>query len=243
MGRNPVQVDTAMTDVMPILVLPIATVTALKLLHYGITTKSFAEIAPLLIVQLNSVFVWTTQGMYIFYRVTDDTSFKQLTIHIMLGISINLGPMNTFFYTWRFLDSLESEQSETTKKACSVFKYLSLIVVPAMYLSLYFAIALVGAKFSKLYYEDGNYQYYKLFQVYGYWSTITNIAACFIMGLVVRFVNLITKKPKDMPETIQDNIMQEQVKMNLIVTLSHIAIIVAYTLVLFINDNFSLKLP
>lgn len=63
------------------------------------------------------------------------------------------------------------------------------------------------------------------------------------MGLVVRFVNLITKKPKDMLETIQDNIMQEQVKMNLIVTLSHIAIIVAYTLVLFINDNFSLKLP
>jgi hypothetical protein len=31
--------------------------------------------------------------------------------------------------------------------------------------------------------------------------------------------------------------------MNLIVTLSHIAIIVAYTLVLFINDNFFFKLP
>ena len=51
---------------------------------------------------------------------------------------------------------------------------------------------------------------YFLFKVLGYWTTITNILCCVILGFVIRFVQQITKQPLDFAVTLQSEELQEK---------------------------------
>ena len=81
-----------------------------------------------------------------------------------------------------------------------------------------------------------------LFKLIGYWTTFTNIVCCVILGLVVRFVRKITREPLQYAASLQNEDLQEKVGLNIFVTIAHIVIIFAYTVVLFVGDDFESKL-
>lgn len=68
MGHNPAQVDYGIWQVMPMLVLPISLSTGAFLVYYAWTRQRFIEILPLLIIQINSLFVWFCTGYYWYYN-------------------------------------------------------------------------------------------------------------------------------------------------------------------------------
>jgi sterol desaturase/sphingolipid hydroxylase (fatty acid hydroxylase superfamily) len=77
----------------------------------------------------------------------------------------------------------------------------------------------------------------------GYWTSFFNICSCVVLGLVIQFVRKLTRQPIEKLKSLEAaSVVQKKVKMNLLVTASHIVVVVAYTLVLFLSDNF-VKLP
>ncbi|MFM7857828.1 MAG: hypothetical protein ACKO96_39375, partial [Flammeovirgaceae bacterium] len=95
------------------------------------------------------------------------------------------------------------------KKICRVFKLGSIVLVPLVYFVLFFVLILTLAKASDEFYLS-NYGLvnklddigYLLFKVLGYWTTITNVLCCLILGLVIRFVQKITKQPLELAVTL-----------------------------------------
>lgn len=77
-----------------------------------------------------------------------------------------------------------------------------------------------------------------VFKALGYWTTLTNIASCVILGLVIKFVRKLTEMPIDLTFSVQSDELQDKVKLNVLVTTIHIALISVYTVVLFVGDNF-----
>lgn len=148
------------------------------------------------------------------------------------------------------MDTLEHEYQGAKKKICRVFKLVSIVLVPVVYFVLFFILILTLAKASDEFYLS-NYGLqnkfddigYFLFKVLGYWTTITNILCCVILGFVIRFVQKITKQPLDFAVTLQSEELQEKVGLNIFVTIAHIVIISAFTAVLFFGDNFASELP
>jgi len=110
------------------------------------------------------------------------------------------------------LESLEQDYQGGKKKICRVFKLISIILVPVVYFGLFFLLIFTLAKASDEFYLQ-NYGLnnklddlgYLLFKVLGYWTTITNIICCVILGLVIRFVKKITKQPLDFAVTLQSD--------------------------------------
>ncbi len=111
---DPLRVNFGMAQVMPILVIPMTATTAAMLIHYGITKKCFTDILPLLVIQLNSSFIWTISGCYWIYipYLRAQTSVSHLEMFLLYSFTnaIILDPINTSLYTWRFLDTFEQEQ-------------------------------------------------------------------------------------------------------------------------------------
>lgn len=63
---------------MPILVIPIAFLSACKLFHHAWIEKCWLELLPLILIELNTVFMWTCKIFAVFdiNRNYDQTSFK-----------------------------------------------------------------------------------------------------------------------------------------------------------------------
>lgn len=64
----------------------------------------------------------------------------------MLHGAINIEPVNIFMYTWRFLETLESEQKGGTKLMIRWLRLVSVWLVPVVYLSLGVALLILNAK-------------------------------------------------------------------------------------------------
>jgi hypothetical protein len=160
-----------------------------------------------------------------------------------------LEPLNNFLYTWTFLETLEHNYQGGKKKFCRVFKIVSIILVPFVYFVVFFSLLLVVAK-ADMEQVRRNYGLATkfddlsavLFKVLGYWTTFTNIVCCAILGLVIRFVKKITRDPLKFAASLQSEELEEKVGLNIFVTVAHIVIIFAYTVVLFVGDNFESKL-
>ena len=130
----------------------------------------------------------------------------------MLNGSIFLEPINTFLYTWNFLETLQRDSEGSWQSAIKNFRTVSLYFVPLIYVSLYSALVIVWSKFL-LNKEEGNQTEYdeslsdakKIFSTIGYYSTFTNVLSCVIMGFVVRFV----KKQTQLPVRPNNNLQYE----------------------------------
>ena len=130
----------------------------------------------------------------------------------MLNGSIFLEPINTFLYTWNFLETLQRDSEGRWQSAINIFRTVSLYFVPLIYVSLYSALVIVWSKFL-LNKEEGNQTEYdeslsvakKIFSTIGYYSTFTNVLSCVIMGFVVRFV----KKQTQLPVRPNNNLQYE----------------------------------
>jgi hypothetical protein len=100
------------------------------------------------------------------------------------------------------LESLEQEKKGWSRKGCRFFRLSSIFLVPTVYLLLFGFLTTYLAKADlELNRSDpGLYQQFDdisivLFKVLGYWTTITNITSCVILGLVIQFVRKITRQP------------------------------------------------
>ena len=154
MGFRAQQVDFSVWQVMPILTLPIAFFTAIFLVYFGWKKKKLVQILPLLAIQINSIFVWacTLSFWYALWLLTNrairfrETTLAQNVLFFLFDFAIMLEPMNSFLYTWTFLDTLENEKTGRAKKGCRAFRLTSIIIVPAVYLILFWTLIFFLAK-------------------------------------------------------------------------------------------------
>lgn len=77
---------------------------------------------------------------------------KNEAIKSILNGSIFLEPMNTFLYTWSFLDTINQGYSDKIRKSIVLFRNASLYTVPVIYLGLYIALVEIWSHF--LLYKD-----------------------------------------------------------------------------------------
>ena len=249
MGGSPSRVTFGINQVIPILVLPIAICSAVKLIHYGVTQRCFTQILPLLIIQVNSIFIWICQGyffLYVPYVSIQTPSFKNQAIYSMLNGSIFLEPINTFLYTWNFLETLQQDSQGRWLTTVKLSRQVSLYFIPFAYVTLYTSLVIVWSKFL-LTKDQGNQKEYdesltvakKIFSTIGYFSTFTNVLSCVIMGFVVRYVKQQTQISIHRSNNLQsqDENKDQRVQMNIMVTAMHITMIVAYTIISILNDN------
>lgn len=191
---------------MAVLVLPIALTLLIFVIWRGIKNRNFVEGLPLFIIQLNSVYVWTC---VIFLQIgwhkygncyqqhIKGNAFAQGAVFNLLFGSLNLEPLNLFLYTWRFLDTLEREETnKTRKKMYHWFARISIWIFPFIFLALFCNTVIFYGKYT----ESVNPQcgapvmidkYYNLaysmLKGIGVFSTILNCLSCVIMILIVRF--------------------------------------------------------
>ena len=136
-------VNFGMWQVMPLLVVPIVFATIVKLIHYGWSRSRLLDMTTFVAVQITSLYVWSCTGLFWLYyqpATQNQLNFSQWNFCCLFSNAINIEPINTFLYTWRFLEALESAQKNGVKKFIFYFKRISVIVVPSVYLILYMAL-------------------------------------------------------------------------------------------------------
>ena len=104
-----------------------------------------------------TLFMWFCLGYCWLYQPImrlNSTSFKDQLIFSVLHGAINIEPVNIFMYTWRFLETLESEQKGHLKSATKWFRVISVWLIPIVYLYLGVTLLIYNAKSAVAMYED-----------------------------------------------------------------------------------------
>jgi hypothetical protein len=202
MGNAPLNTELGISQVLPLLVVPVAFCSALQLIHHSLKYSRFQETFSLLFVALNTVFMWFCLGynwLYFPIMELNSTDFKDQIIITVLHGAINIEPVNIFMYIWRFLETLENEQSGKRLTALHWFRVVSIWVVPLVYIGLGLTLMTYNSQSAVAYFEGNSdlATHYsdlegRVYRVLGYWSTITNLIACAIMFLVIQHVRKIT---------------------------------------------------
>ena len=65
-------VESGISDVMPILVIPVAFCSACKLCLHAQRERCWLELFPLIIIELNTIYMWTCKGFAVFDVVNRD---------------------------------------------------------------------------------------------------------------------------------------------------------------------------
>jgi hypothetical protein len=91
--------------------------------------------------------------LYYHTEKLNSTSFTDQLLLSMLHGAINIEPVNIFMYTWRFLETLESEQKGSLRQATKWFRIISVWLVPLVYLALGVALLLANANSAVAFYE------------------------------------------------------------------------------------------
>lgn len=160
--------------------------------------------------------------------------------------SILLEPISTFLYTWRFLDSLDYEHQGTKKALFKRTRIVLVFLVPLVYFGLYLTVVELTTK-QDLLFEKGEFEaglvfsskYRKLMKAVGYWTSFVNFFSCAVLGLVIQYVCKLTKQPIEQLSHFEAaNSVNEKLKLNFLVTSSHIVLVTAYTILIFFSDNF-----
>lgn len=137
------------------------------------------------------------------FRLPDSTALKSREAANFLAFTYYLLPINTFLYSWRYMDSLTQETKGKAKSGCLAFKWLSVIIVPALGVSLYISYVSLQNEwyyyFSVQQFEEARIKI-KLAQSFldalAYWNMATNLLSCLMMGLVIRFAYRLTQTTK-----------------------------------------------
>jgi hypothetical protein len=69
-----------------------------------------------------------------------------LATELLMALAIYIDPINSFIYTWRFLQSLEEGYTGISMHATKVFRVTSIWIIPVVTISLYISLVLVEAK-------------------------------------------------------------------------------------------------
>jgi hypothetical protein len=121
-----------------------------------------------------------------------------------------LEPINIFFYTWRFIETLERE--EENAKAKMFYHWISLgsiLLFPLAYYGIFASFVIEYSKTEVLLYElktnVADHYYHvqsELMVTLGYISLVSNLFSCLIMALTVRLLNKMTKCVKYAREAV-----------------------------------------
>ncbi len=143
-----------------LLVWPLSLITLIALGWRCYWECRLLQALPLLATQLNSTLIWACLGAYeigYFNLQINGThiqkdgylSLRNVTIDYFLFSLIYLEPLNLFLYTWRFLSELEQSFSEPAAK--TFFKWfarISILIVPAAFISIVTAFIVEGSRFN-----------------------------------------------------------------------------------------------
>jgi hypothetical protein len=164
--------------------------------------------------------------------------FRVHTISSMLANAFILDPVNVFLYTWQFLPTLETEESNTTmSKIYRWYRKISIWIVPAAFVGIFVALEIVYGRVYQ-YYLTGNavegFYWFNisvaLIKTVGYMTTIVNFISCAILLLTIRHAY------KQTQQSAEFDIENER-QLNTIVTVSHVTIILGSTITAFFKDN------
>ncbi len=160
-----------------------------------------------------------------------------------MGTALYLEPLNLFFYTWRFLATLESEEDNRLLKR--VYRFVSLfsiIVLPSVFIGVYVAFVILYARAVSYLDEEKTvlaakfYQkYLKIDETLGYLQLTCNLFACVVLVLVIRLVNKMTKVVGYGLQTVE-----KERRFNQTMTLAHIGLVLGYTVVSIMAFNIKL---
>ena len=109
-----------MLFVVSLLVWPVSTVSLFVLGYKSYSSKTLMDSFVLLLSQMNSAFIWISIACYMIgtFRLKINgshslsgpyASYKNDEVRDIFDTVMTLVPLNIFFYTWRFLATLEQE--------------------------------------------------------------------------------------------------------------------------------------
>jgi hypothetical protein len=220
--------------------------------------KNYLEILPLLVIELNTVFMWTCVGyvevgLYVNNGSDKDfikgSEFRQGAIIELLGAAINLEALNIFLYIWRFLGTLERNAlNACVKRSYYWFAVLTGVAVPLIYYGLFTTLVISFGYYSKYRYapighrDQAELEHWGhvcdiIVSTFGYLTACTNCLACMVMALVVLLVHKITRATATGHTTVQTRGIKGQERMNTLVTGVHIVLILVYTVISILKYN------
>lgn len=86
-----------------ILALPVAVSALGRIIYFGIARKiNVFETITLLVLELNSIFMWVCNLQAPFYTIKIDSK-QSYAIYNMFYSAQYIAPVTTFLYSWRFL--------------------------------------------------------------------------------------------------------------------------------------------
>ncbi len=147
---------------VPLLVVPVSLTTLIALWWRCYRERRLLQALPLLATQLNSAFIWAClAALHVGHfnvningtQIQNDgyNSLRNFMIDSFLFNLIYLEPLNLFLYTWRFLSELEQSVSKPVAKTfLKWFARISIILIPAAFISIVTAFIVEDARF--LYY-------------------------------------------------------------------------------------------
>ncbi len=137
---------------MAALNVPIALCGVVRVASSAYKNKNYLEMLPLLVIELNTVFMWTCIGYYQIGSYLDKVNggtfikgseFRQGAISELLGDANTLEPINIFLYSWRFLATLERHAfNACVKRFYRWFAVIAGFAIPLIYYGLFAALVI-----------------------------------------------------------------------------------------------------
>ena len=97
-------------------------------------------------IQILTLYVWFCIAFGYLYQIQDNTCLKQQFINSMLGNTLSLEPLNSFFYTWRCLDGIQSTKKGISNTILKIFRLITIILIPLVNGGLYLFFSFYDAK-------------------------------------------------------------------------------------------------
>jgi hypothetical protein len=139
-----------MKFIMSLLVLPLDISALGRIIYFGAKREvSWFEAATLIIIELNSIFMWLCNLYDWFYNV-NPFSHRSEFIYTTLLEAQFIAPVTTFLYAWRFLYPIENELRGRAKTWCKWFRLISGFIMPLVTWGLFVAIIITLANYEWL---------------------------------------------------------------------------------------------
>jgi len=108
----------SLARVMPLLVVPIALSTLVMILVFQHKRKNFTESLPFIIMQVNTIFSWTSTGWQFIYNPVFgpfgcNYSYSNYFLPNLFGKAYMVDSLGIFIYTWVFLDAVVERTAGT----------------------------------------------------------------------------------------------------------------------------------
>ena len=207
--------------------------------------RQFIQALPLLLCQLNTVFIWGCFSAekigYFNHQINQSQTLKGNFYGIRDSIIENilleagwLEPLSLFLYTWRFLDVIEKEEENwLLKRFYMWFSTVTIICMPLGFYSIY-ATYVIEAGLQQYYVFSGQI---KLAQPFGArvhkldkangWLTLTcNLISCIILCFILRLFHKITRQV-----SFGQTEANKKHKLNQSLTIAHIGLILGYSVI------------